>query len=74
MVGRNNEKSLFSDHFPPCGGGGWVRYRVLSTRELDDLIELIKLKKPAERRIYSFTSPQRHEGLREGETGRKWKI
>ena len=31
----------------PCGGEGWVHYRVLSTRELDDVIELIKLKKPA---------------------------
>ncbi len=36
------------DNRYPCGGGGWVHYRVLSARELDDVAELVKLKnKPA---------------------------
>jgi hypothetical protein len=29
----------------PCGAGGWIHYRVFSARELDDVIELVKLKK-----------------------------
>jgi len=36
----------------PCGneGGGWIHCRVLSERELQDVVELIKTKVPARRK------------------------
>lgn len=32
-------------HRYPCGQGGWVHYRVLDRKEIEDIKELIRLKK-----------------------------
>ena len=40
-------RQLWEERYP-CGkeGGGWIHYQVLSERELQDALELIKLKIP----------------------------
>jgi len=32
-------------HRYPCGKGGWIHYRVLDRKEIEDIKELIKIKK-----------------------------
>ena len=37
-------RELWNDRYP-CGEGGWLHYRVFSLEEIEDIKELIKIKK-----------------------------
>jgi len=37
-------KRLWENRYE-CGEGGWLHYRILTRKELDDIIKLIKIKK-----------------------------
>jgi hypothetical protein len=48
----NKKMSLFGqktkelgEHRYPCGEGGWLHYKALNVRELEDIKELIRIKK-----------------------------
>ena len=44
-------RKLWEERYP-CGnqGGGWLHYRVLSERELQDIVELVKIKAPVRKK------------------------
>lgn len=43
-------RELWASRYPCGKSGGWVHYRVLDTSELDDVFELIKIKKRPKRK------------------------
>ncbi|QUH30597.1 DUF3788 domain-containing protein [Vallitalea guaymasensis] len=48
MLPKTND--LWENRYP-CGSGGWIHYRVLNKTELNDIKELIKIKKrPVEKK------------------------
>lgn len=42
----NKIKEAWQSRYP-CGDGGWMYYRILSEKEIDDVLKLISIKKSA---------------------------